>query len=250
MFRGSGRYCLGLRGWREDLDQALVLARSVDARTYVTVVLGKYGVAVHARVVLPDSAADRDTAQALEMAERSGDDYAVDTARLCRGLILINQGGTRHGAGMALLTQYRDAYLQHGYAQSTVRFFETELARERARAGDVDDAIEIARVAVDYLFDVGDMLVPGEATRVFVESLLQRGSKADLSEAQAPIDRLAAAPTDAGYALFDVPLLRLRALLARANGDEVGYRDFADRYLKRATEVGYEGHMALAEAMT
>lgn len=250
MFRGSGRYCLGLRGWREDLDQALVMARSVDARTYVTVVLGKYGVAVHARVVLPDSAADRDTAQALEMAERSGDDYAVDTARLCRGLILINQGGTRHGAGMALLTQYRDAYLQHGYAQSTVRFFETELARERARVGDIDDAIEIARVAVDYLFDVGDMLAPGEATRVFVESLLQRGSKADLAEAQAAIDRLAAAPTDAGYALFDVPLLRLRALLARANGDEVGYRDFADRYLKRATEVGYEGHMALAEAMT
>ncbi|HET9876575.1 MAG TPA: hypothetical protein VFQ37_12560, partial [Mycobacterium sp.] len=68
-------------------------------------------------------------------------------------------------------------------------------------------------------------------------------------EAEAAIDRLAAVPTDPGYVLFEIPLLRLRALMARANGDEDGYRDFAGRYLKLATEAGYEGHMALAEAM-
>lgn len=38
------------------------------------------------------------------------------------------------------------------------------------------------------------------------------------------------------------------ATLGEPNED--GYRDYAARYLKRATEVGYEGHMALAEAMT
>jgi adenylate cyclase len=37
--------------------------------------------------------------------------------------------------------------------------------------------------------------------------------------------------------------------MARANGDEVGYREFAESYRKRANEVGYEGHMALAEEM-
>jgi hypothetical protein len=93
------------------------------------------------------------------------------------------------------------------------------------------------------------MITRGEATRVFVESLLQRGGEADLTDAQAAIDRLAAVPTDPGFVLFEIPLLRLRALMARANGDENSYRDFVDRYRTRATEVGYEGHIAMAEAM-
>ncbi|MEB3031509.1 hypothetical protein [[Mycobacterium] nativiensis] len=56
-------------------------------------------------------------------------------------------------------------------------------------------------------------------------------------------------PTDPGFVLLEVPLLRLRALLAKTNGDDAGYRDFAERYRKKANELGYEGHVALAEAM-
>jgi adenylate cyclase len=44
-------------------------------------------------------------------------------------------------------------------------------------------------------------------------------------------------------------LLRLRALLARARGDEDAYRDYRDRYRAMATELGFEGHMKWAEAM-
>jgi hypothetical protein len=43
-------------------------------------------------------------------------------------------------------------------------------------------------------------------------------------------------------------VLRLRALLARANGD-VSYRGLRDRYRTMANDLGFEGHMALAEAM-
>ncbi|MGH3525103.1 MAG: hypothetical protein ACRDU4_20295 [Mycobacterium sp.] len=50
--------------------------------------------------------------------------------------------------------------------------------------------------------------------------------------------------------LRDLTQLRLRALLARAHGDEKGYRDFAARYRKIATELGFEGHIAMADAMT
>jgi class 3 adenylate cyclase len=42
---------------------------------------------------------------------------------------------------------------------------------------------------------------------------------------------------------------RLRALLAHAHGDEVAYRDYRDRYRAMATSLGFEGHMAWAEAM-
>jgi adenylate cyclase len=47
----------------------------------------------------------------------------------------------------------------------------------------------------------------------------------------------------------DVLLLRLRALLARAHGDDTAYRDYQDRYRAMATSHGFEGHMKWAEAM-
>ena len=54
---------------------------------------------------------------------------------------------------------------------------------------------------------------------------------------------------DEGLVIRDVWLLRLRALLARAHGDEAAYRDYRDRYRAMATSLGFEGHMAWAEAM-
>jgi hypothetical protein len=47
----------------------------------------------------------------------------------------------------------------------------------------------------------------------------------------------------------EIWLLRLRELLARALGDEPAYRDYRDRYRAMAKTLGYEGHMAWAEAM-
>jgi hypothetical protein len=49
--------------------------------------------------------------------------------------------------------------------------------------------------------------------------------------------------------MVDIWLLRLRALLARAHGDAVAYADFRDRYRDMARTLGYEGHIAWAEAM-
>ena len=47
----------------------------------------------------------------------------------------------------------------------------------------------------------------------------------------------------------EIWLLRLRMLLARANGDDASYRDYRDRYRETATSLGFEGHMKWAEAM-
>lgn len=49
--------------------------------------------------------------------------------------------------------------------------------------------------------------------------------------------------------LNEVALLRMRALLARAHGDEASYRDNRDRYRTMATSLGYEGRMKWADAM-
>jgi adenylate cyclase len=83
-----------------------------------------------------------------------------------------------------------------------------------------------------------------------VEALLCRGGDGDLEDAQAAIDRLAAVPTDPGFVLNEISLLRLRALVARARRDEAGYRDYRDRYRAMAASLGFEGHMKWSEAMS
>jgi hypothetical protein len=70
-----------------------------------------------------------------------------------------------------------------------------------------------------------------------------------MAEAGAAIERLAAAPADGGLVIRDIWLLRLRAQLARAHGDDATYRDYRDRYRTMATKLGFEGHMEWAEAM-
>jgi hypothetical protein len=124
------------------------------------------------------------------------------------------------------------------------------LARERARRGDRDDAIPLMRVAVDDLFRVGRLPLWGvAATGVLVETLLDRGADGDVVETAAAVERLAAAPADEGLVIRDIWLLRLRALLARAHGDDITYRDYRDRYRDMATSLGFEGHIAWAKAM-
>jgi hypothetical protein len=70
-----------------------------------------------------------------------------------------------------------------------------------------------------------------------------------VAEAEAAIERLAAAPVDDGLVIRDIWLLRLRALLARARGEGVNYLAFVNRYREMATSLGFEGHIAWAEAM-
>ena len=69
------------------------------------------------------------------------------------------------------------------------------------------------------------------------------------TEAEAAIERLAAAPAEEGLLMRDIWLLRLRALLARAHGDAAAYADFRDRYRGMAKTLGFAGHIAWADAM-
>jgi hypothetical protein len=90
----------------------------------------------------------------------------------------------------------------------------------------------------------------GAATNVLVESLLRRRRAADLDEAQTAINTLAAVQTNPGWVLYELPLMRMRALVARARDDDRGYRLYADRYLAKAQALEFEGHLATARAVT
>jgi hypothetical protein len=194
----------------------------------------------------------REIDDALRIAERSGDDLAVSNARGTLGEALVHRQTTgERDRGQTLLADVSDAFRRRGHNLAELPMLNAYLARERARRGEFDDAIPLMRAAVEHLFREGQLLLGWgiPATGVLVETLLDRGADDDMAEAEAAIERLAAAPADEGLALCDIWLLRLRALLARAHGDAAAYAHFRDRYRDMARTLGFEGHIAWAEAM-
>jgi len=248
--RGIARYYLGRPGWRDDLRHGLAMARSADPMSYATIVAYVYYPGIAQGALTPHDSAVREIEDALGIAERSGDDLAVAHARLTLGAALVNRPtAAERDRGQKLLAEVSEVFLRR-HDPCDLPMVNVYSARERARRGDRDDAIPLMRAAVDHLFREGQLLGWGiPATGVLVETLLDRGTDGDVAEAEAAIERLATAPADEGLAVRDIWLLRLRALLARTHGDEAAYTDLRDRYRDMAISLGFEGHIAWAEAM-
>jgi class 3 adenylate cyclase len=249
--RAMARYHLGRPGWRDDQRHSLAVARSADPLIYGAVVGYGYFLGISSGVLSPDDSVVCEIEDALRIAERSSDDLALAWARLALGVALVHRyTAAERDRGQTLLAELGDVILRRGYLLCDLPLVEMCLARERARRADRDDAIPLMRAAADDLFREGQLLIWNvPATGVLVETLLDRGTDADVAEAEAAIERLAAAPADEGLVLRDIWLLRLRALLARAHGDAAAYTHFRDRYRDMARTLGFEGHIAWAEAM-
>jgi hypothetical protein len=224
------------------------MARSADPYSYATVVSLVYCAGIPVGVLTADRRAVREIEDALRISERSGDDLALTIARLTLGFALVHRHTTaERDRGQTLLAEASEVMVRRGHNLADLPIVDVYLARERAGHGDGDDAVLRMRTAIDHLIREGQLLGWGiAATGVLVETLLGRGG---VAEAEAAIERLASAPTEEGAVIRDVWLLRLRALLARARGDEAAYRDFRDRYRDMAKTLGYEGHIAWAEEM-
>jgi adenylate cyclase len=247
--RGAVRCYLGIPGWLDDFDSAIAMARPFDATTRVIAAWFKYG-SISNGALLPDSVALQETAEVLRVAEQTADDFTLALARLTRGLILVHRASEDRGAGFELLAKAREIAVRERFTLTALPIIDTQIAKEKARTGDLDGAIDLSRAVVDDEFNTGEMIWRGPAASVLAETLLRRDAVGDRQEAQVVIDRLAAVRTDPGFLLYEIPLLRLRALLARVHGDEVTYRELLARYRARAASCGFEGHLAAANAMT
>ena len=246
--RSHARMCLGIPGWQEDAATSIAMADPRDPTSYVFALLWKYVAAIPFGALLPDATAMRETAEALRIAERSSDDFILGMGRLSRGLAMVSRGGAEREAGLDLFTQAREAAISERFSLSALTIVDPEFAMEQARSGDLDGAIELARGVVDGAYESGDMIWRGRATAVLVELLVRRGVVRDQHEAQAAIDRLAAVPTDPGFVLHELPLLRSRALLARAHGDVDGCQNFMKSHRALAEAAGFEALVVNADA--
>ena len=146
---------------------------------------------------------------------------ALVVARVTLGVALVHrQTAAERDRGQKLLAEVSEVFLRRGHNLGDlpivkctwrVRGLGVEIAMRPYRSCAPPSTIWSAR---DNCWSWG---VP--ATGVLVETLLDRGADGDVVEAEAAIERLAAAPADEGLVMRDIWLLRLRALLARAHGD-------------------------------
>jgi hypothetical protein len=223
------------------------MARNSDPTTLALVLAWTYGLAITYGVIRADDSAVHASEEALQTAQRASSDIAVSLAEYALGnALLYRDAAADHRRGLELMVQARE--WQRERMPSLVPVTELAAARERARRGDRDAAIPVMRNAVDELHQAGRLGYGVWGTGVLVSTLLDRGTEGDLAEAQEAIDWLANLPDD-GSAIREITLLRLRALLARANGDDVAYGDLVNRYRAMAESLGFEGHIDWAEVM-
>jgi hypothetical protein len=251
LWRGLAGCSLGHQNWRNDIRSGIAMQRSVDAKALrlLSLISMAYAFGMLSGALLADDDAVRDTAEAVGIAEERGDDVVLDFARTAHGLVLSRRATTaERDVALGLLRHGRDGVARHGNLVVATAA-DIRLAELTAQEGEVQGAIQSARSIVDQLFENGEMHYRGAATAALVETLLRSGSDADVQQAAAAIERLAAVPTDPGYVLNEIALLRMRALLARAYGDEAGYHDYRDRYRAMTISLGFEGHIKWAEAM-
>jgi hypothetical protein len=248
-WRGTARWWLGRPGWRQDLHAAVAMARRSNPETLSGAVAWTYGFAMQYGVLRADDSVVRAGEDALQTAHSASSDRAVGLAAytLAVGLLNRDAAADRH-RGLELMTQARDLWLRKR-GLFLIPVTDLWAARETARRGDRDAAIPVMRQAVDELHQAEHLFYGVWGTGVLVETLLGRGTERDVAEAQIAIDWLANLPAEEGSAMLDITLLRLRALQARARCDDEAYRELVGRYRAMAKSLGFEGHIAWAEAM-
>ena len=249
MIRALARMCFGSNEWKNDLFDAITMVAEFLPVGQPDMMFFKYGFAVASGAVRIDTADLCETAEILELANQQGDDVQVSVGTLPPRLRPRAASRTGQGPWISLLADTREAVVQQRAIAIFLPLIDLEFAKEEARQGNIDGAVATLRSILERELVSGGFGAFGSATEVLVEVLLQRSGAADIAAAGEAIDRLAAVPVEPGVVVYAVSLLRLRALLARACGDDAGYLDYRARYLAAATQAGYEGHIAKAEAM-
>jgi adenylate cyclase len=245
--RSTARWWFGLPGWQEDFARALEMVHDADPISRATVACYTYYNAIGSDVIVADDAALRGIDEALQSAEQASDDLALALLLFTKANALHQDPGQREH-GYELLERVRVMTIEGRFYDSMLPVIDARLAEVMGGRGD-PAALPILRNKLEELYASGMLGYCTWATDVLVHGLVRAGTETDLRDAAVAVERLSSQAVLDGSVFRDLIVLKSRALLARAHGDEVAYRDLAGRYLDMATSLGFEGHIAMAEAM-
>ncbi|MGO9152508.1 AAA family ATPase [Mycobacterium sp.] len=114
MLRGVARSTLGDRDWTTDVEQATTMVRAFNPTLRALVLFFKV-MLIPNGICVPESAGLQDTAEVLELAERSGDNLTLACARCTRGIVLVADDGAQRDDAIPLLAAAREAALQERF---------------------------------------------------------------------------------------------------------------------------------------
>ena len=241
-WRGTARWCLGQPGWRQDLCDAVSLARRSNPETFSGAMAWTYGFAIQYGVLRVDDSIVQAGEDAVRSARAASSDRALGLAAYSLAVALLNrESGADRRRGLELMMQVRAIWLRKG-ALFLIPVTDVWVARERARSGDREAAIRAMRTAVDELrerFPFYGVWAAG----VLVETLTERATGDDIAEGEAVIDAVASLALGRGSAVVEIGLLRMRVMVSRSRGDQVGYPKHLSRYRDMAKSLGFEEHL-------
>ena len=244
--RSTARWALGHAEWREDFNRAVAMFRDADPASQGLIMAYTYDNAIVNGAVVVDDAALRDIDQALQNAQRSADDIALGFTLTTKAGALLHGDSAQRERGLDFARQAREMAVGGRFYATLLPVMDVRIAEEMRRRGD-PAAVSLLRDSVDEFYSSGLLAYCPWGTGILVEALLNRGGESDIQEAEAAVERLSTHPVFDGWAYRDLILLRSRILLARSHGDDVTYRDLADRFRDMATSLGFEGHIAWAQ---
>ena len=248
--RSIARWALGRGGWREDLNRAVAMVKDADPMSRGVVTTFAYGMAIAYGVMVADDTALHEMSESLQNAELSVDDLGLGFSRLSMGCALLFRGRAEAERGLEMLMQLRDMTLDGRFYAAHLPILDVWIGHGMARCGDRDGALPLLRDGTDRNFADGQFMYGIYATSLLEETLLDGATEGEIDEAAVAVERLAIAPNVHELVITQVTLLYLRALLARARDDRYSYRALSERYRAMANSLGFEGHIAIAEAMT
>ncbi|OBA97738.1 hypothetical protein A5662_16610 [Mycobacteriaceae bacterium 1482268.1] len=250
MSRAAGHMCIGAAGWKREMDDAAAACGEFAPFGESVSLTWKYGLCVAMGAARVDASVVGAVADLLARCELRGDDLSLDTARFLYGLCLAQLAGPEREHGLELLVAVKKAVLQENRSvAASLPVIELELAKDAARNGDVDGAIDSLSSMISAEAALPRVGVYGLATEAMVDILLGRGSKVDIAAAEKAVARMSARTGESEIVLNELLLLRLNALVANAHGNRQRCHDYTERYRAMAIECGYEAHIDKAESM-
>ena len=111
-FRGVARWWLGRPGWRQDLHDAVAMARNSDPTTLAVVVTWTYGLAIRYGVLRADDSAVRAIEEAVQTAQGTSNDIALRLAEYAWVALLNRDAVADRHRGLELMVQARDIWLR------------------------------------------------------------------------------------------------------------------------------------------
>ena len=114
-WRGVARWWLGRPEWRQDLNDAVAIARNSHPTTFSAVTGWTYGLAMYHGVLRADESAVRAIGEAVQSAEGGSDDLTLTLAEFTLGIALLSRDADadRH-RGLELVVRARHSFCASG----------------------------------------------------------------------------------------------------------------------------------------